>query len=187
MVRYIPWISLGLTPLLFGLGGYLLTRSSYRVWGDLLIGFSWTWLSGSIYWGWLRWEPLWHLPIESIGLPFALWGIARQRGKLGNFFFLGSLFGTAVTDAYFYLVDLIPHWRDLMRADTSQVSGIFQSAIAKVYTSWGLSWALVLATILLAVSLCSMRYRKTHWWAFAGAVLSTILVDGLFWLAASTA
>ncbi|MFM6062253.1 MAG: DUF3120 domain-containing protein, partial [Microcystis panniformis] len=26
-----------------------------------------------------------------------------------------------------------------------------------------------------------------HWWAFSGAVLSTILVDGLFWITASLA
>jgi hypothetical protein len=33
----------------------------------------------------------------------------------------------------------------------------------------------------------ALSQRKLHWVALSGAVLSTILVDGLFWLAASLA
>src|SRR6476469_6893616 len=134
LVRWFPELSLLLTGGWLGLSLILMARDRTQLWGDLLFGFTWSWLAGSIYWGWFRWEPLLHLPIEAIGLPVAIWCLVRQWGKVGNFFYLGSLFGTVVTDLYFYIVDLIPHW-----------------------------------------------------WAFGGAVLSTILVDGLFWLVASAA
>jgi hypothetical protein len=38
---------------------------------------------------------------------------------------------------------------------------------------------------LLVVGLWSLGKGHLQWWAFSGAVLSTILVDSLFWLAAS--
>jgi hypothetical protein len=41
--------------------------------------------------------------------------------------------------------------------------------------------------VLLTVGLLSLRGTQLHWRAFSGAVLSTLLVDGLFWLAASAA
>jgi len=186
LVRYLPWVSLAITPI-FLLGARLLSkRAGSEIWGDLMLGFAWTWLSGSIYWGWLRWEPFFHLPIEAIALPLALWGIFRGWGRVGNFFYLGSLFGTAITDLYFYIVDLIPHWRMLMRVEDSLVQSVFQNAIAQIETSWGVSWAVVLAILLLTTSILSLRPRQLHWWAFSGAVTSTILVDGLFWIAAST-
>lgn len=196
-------------------------RPATAIWGDLLQGFTWSWLAGSIYWGWLRWEPLIHLPVEAIGLPFALWCLWRGDGaspvspltkgeqakvtaensalsffsvdfllskeRVGNLFYLGSLFGTAVTDIYFYLTGLIPHWRQLMQVDPALATPIFQSAIAGVKTPWGAGWAFVLVAVLLSVGLLSLRSRELHWWAFGGAVLSTIFVDSLFWLAACMA
>jgi Protein of unknown function (DUF3120) len=188
LVRLFPWYSLALTPALFWLGKQLLDRPQTQLWGDLMIGFTWTWFSGSIYWGWLRWEPLVHLPVEAIGLPFALWGISRGWGKVGNFFYIGSLSGTVVTDVYFYLTDLIPHWRSLMRVETEDlVRSIFQTAIAQIGTPQGLCWAGILTLLLLVAGLFPLRSSKLHWWAFGGAVISTLLVDGLFWLAAVTA
>ena len=184
IVRLFPWISLALTLFWIGLGWWLYQRPRTRWWGDILLGFSWSWLAGSIYWGWLRWEPLIHIPVESIGLPFALWFIGKRWGKIGNFFYLGSLLGTAITDLYFYLTGLIPYWRKLMTVDPTLASPIFKSALAQIQTLWGISWAIVLVNILLAISLFSLRKNKLHWWAFAGAVLSTILVDSLFWIAA---
>ncbi len=158
-----------------------------QLWGDLLLGFTWTWLAGSLYWGWLRWEPFYHLPVEAIGLPFALLGLSRQKNKVGNFFYLGSLMGTVVTDIYVYLVDLIPHWRTLMQVNEASARPIFQSAIAQIQTPWGIAWAIILASLLLALSLFPLTSQKLHWWAFSGAVVSTILVDGLFWVAACLA
>ncbi|HEY9767113.1 MAG TPA: DUF3120 domain-containing protein [Coleofasciculaceae cyanobacterium] len=186
IVRLFPKVSLLLTLFWVGLGWYLWERPQSRWWGDIILGFSWSWLAGSIYWGWLRSEPLIHLPIESIGLPFALWCIWRGWGKIGNFFYLGSLLGTAITDLYFYLVEVIPYWRELMTVDLDPAlaSPIFKAALTQVQTFWGISWAIVLVNILLAVSWWSLKKTELHWWAFAGAVLSTILVDSLFWIAA---
>jgi hypothetical protein len=186
IVRLFPKVSLLLTLFWLGLGVYLYQRQENKWWGDIILGFSWSWLAGSIYWGWLRSEPLIHIPIESIGLPFALWCIWRGWGKIGNFFYLGSLLGTAITDLYFYLVDVIPYWRELMTVDLDPAlaSPILKAALTQVQTPWGISWAIVLVNILLAVSWWSLNKMELHWWAFAGAVLSTILVDSLFWIVA---
>lgn len=189
LVRYYPWVSLLLTAFWVGLGIFLWRRPRARVWGDLLLGFSWSWLAGGIYWGWLRWEPLIHLPVEAIGLPFALWGLRRGIAKVGHLFYLGSLLGTAITDLYFYVTGVIPYWRQLMaiEPDPALVAPIFQSALARIQTPWGISWAIVLVNILLAVGIYPLGKRVSYGWAFSGAVLSTILVDGLFWITASLA
>lgn len=186
-MRLLPELSLLLTVGWLGLSLFLLARPRTQLWGDLLFGFTWSWLAGSIYWGWLRWEPVLHLPIEAIGLPIALWCLLRQWNKVGNLFYLGSLFGTAVTDLYFYLTDLIPHWRHLMQVSPELAMPIFQNAIAQIKTPWGVGWAAALALVLVVAGVVPLRSQKVHWWAFGGAVLSTILVDGLFWLAAAAA
>ncbi|MEL4894805.1 DUF3120 domain-containing protein [Crocosphaera sp. Alani8] len=187
LVRFCPEISLIATVGWLWLALYLMKRPQTHLWGDLLFGFSWSWLAGTIYWGWFRWEPLIHLPIESIGIPFALWCIWQKWGQVGNFFYIGSLIGTAITDAYFYIAGLIPHWRQLMQVDPSLATPIFQEALDKVQTPWGMGWAIVLATCLLVIGLWGMQKSDHHWWALGGAVLSTILVDSLFWFAASLA
>ena len=189
LVRYYPEVSLVLTFFWVGLGIWLLKQAKISLWGDLLLGFSWSWLAGSLYWGWWRWEPLIHIPMEAIGLPFVLWGLYKGRGKVGNLFYLGSLLGTAITDVYFYLTGLIPYWRQLMTVelDPNLVSPIFHNALAQIETPWGISWAIVLLNLLLAIGIYPLQKRVCHWWAFSGAVLSTILVDGLFWITASLA
>lgn len=184
LVRLLPLLSLLLTLGWVGLSFMLLKKPKTQIWGDLLLGFSWSWLAGSIYWGWLRWEPLIHLPVEAIGLPFALWCLRQGWGKVGSWFYLGSLFGTAVTDAYFYLVDLIPSWRQLMQVEPELAIKVLQDATTHVSNPWGISWAIALLSVLLGVGTLPWRSGQLHWWAFSGAVLSTILVDGLFWLAA---
>ena len=184
IVRLFPFVSLVLTSTWIVAGWWLYQREKTRWWGDLLLGFSWSWLAGSIYWGWFRWEPLIHLPIEAVGLPFALFCLWRGWGKVGNYFYLGSLLGTVIPDVYFYLTDLIPYWRKLMEVDPALASPILKSALAQMQTPWGLSWAVVLVNLLLGISLYALQKPKLHWWAFAGAVLSTLVVDSLFWIAA---
>ena len=170
-----------------GLSLGLMGRPRTQLWGDLLQGFSWSWLAGSIYWGWLRWEPLWHLPVEAIAVPLALGCLVGGKGKVGSYFYLGSLFGTAVTDLYFYLTGLIPHWRQVMQVQPELAMPIFQSAIVQIETPWGIGCAIALIAILSAIGLLPLRSQELHWRAFSGAVLSTLLVDGLFWLVASSA
>ncbi|MCU0525979.1 MAG: DUF3120 domain-containing protein [Elainella sp. Prado103] len=184
LVRLFPWISLLATLGWLALSLRLRKQAQWFIWGDLLMGFSWTWLAGSLYWGWLRWEPLIHLPVEAIGLPFACWGLWRGKHQIGNWFYLGSLLGTAVTDLYFYLVGLIPHWRQLM-IEPSLATTILRSAVEQVQTPWGINCAIGLIVLLLGVGCLPLRLPQLHWWAFGGAVLSTLLVDGLFWLGAA--
>lgn len=184
LVRHYPWISLALTGVWLA-GGWQLTRSPKTWhWGDLLLGFMQTWFTGSVYWGWFSAEPLLHLPIEASLLPLALIGIWRHWSKIGNWFFLGSLIGTAITDLYFYLMGLIPHWRQLMQADPSLAQPIFQNALTLAETPEGITWAVMLVTVLLVLGIVPLRSPHLHHWVFSGAVLSTILVDSLFLVAA---
>lgn len=184
LVREIPTLTLALTGLGLLLSWQWLNRPDQEPWGDLLLGFTWTWFTGGIYWGWFRTEPLFHLPIEACLLPFALWGIRRGWGLLGNWFYLGSLLGTAITDGYFYLTGLISHWRQLMQAEPHFIPLIFQKAILVIETPWGISWAIFLLGGLVMVGGWALGTKKPHYWVFSGAVLGTILVDGLFFLAA---
>jgi Protein of unknown function (DUF3120) len=187
LVRQYPVLSVVTTGLWCVLGWLLMQRPQSQIWGDLLLGFSWSWLAGAIYWGWFRSEPAIHLPIESIGVPFAIWCLWRGVGKIGSLFYLGSLLGTAITDLYFYQVGLVDYWKQLMHVDPSLATPILQQAIAQVHTPWGTAWAVVLVNLLLGVGIMSLGTKQLHWYAFSGAVLTTILVDSLFLWVASVA
>lgn len=187
LVRSLPLLCLLLTSAWVWASISLSKNPKTQHWGELLTGFTWTWLAGSLYWGWMRWEPTLHLPIEAIGLPIALWGLRQNWCRLGNFFYLGSLLGTAITDLYFYLTDLIPYWRRLMQVEPEAVRPIFQDALMQMYTPSGIFWVITLASLLLGIGILSLRVKTSHWVAFGGAVLSTILVDSFFWLAATLA
>ncbi len=205
LVRALPWLSLLLTGFWFWLGSRLRRHPIFGFWGELLLGFSWSWLAGSLYWGWFRWEPLLHLPIESIGLPFALWGLYQVStlstakpltptptdplpltahpssiAPVGHCFYLGSLLGTAITDAYCYLIDVIPHWRRIMAAPPAQVPLIFEEAVARVETPWGIGVALGCALVLLLLAWGSGRSTQLGAWIVSGTLIGTLLVDCLF-------
>jgi hypothetical protein len=181
LVRWFPVLSLFLTGGLWALAWWLSHRYPQRWWGDLVQGFSWSWLAGSLYWGWWRSEPLMHLPIEAIALPIAIWGIRHGWGKIGHSFYLGSLVGTAITDGYFYLTDLIPYWRQAIDAPPESISIILREAVAKMETPWGMGCAVLLITLLLALGCVPLKRPSLAAWVFSGAVLSTLVVDGLFW------
>ncbi len=184
LVRHYPVLSVVITILWVSLGWILSQRAQSQTWGDLILGFSWSWLAGAIYWGWFRWEPAIHIPIESIGVPFAIWALWRGVGKVGALFYLGSLLGTAITDLYFYQVGLMEHWKQVMQVDPTLAMPILQQAIAQVRTPWGTAWAVVLVNLLLGVGIIPLGTKQWHWYAFSGAVLTTIVVDSLFlWVA----
>jgi Protein of unknown function (DUF3120) len=183
LVRSLPMVSLVGTIGWSWLSLYLAQRERTRIWGELLTGFTWTWLSGSLYWGWLRSEPLWHLPIESIALPLALWGFRKHWCSIGVWFYVGSLFGTTITDTYFYAVDLIPAWRQIMLTP-EQADVIFHGALMQMNTPLGWTWAAGLLSLLAMTGFLSFRIYTLPAMAFSGAVVSTILVDGLFWVVA---
>ena len=187
LVRLQPWVSLLMTLIWFISGLQMLNQPKLKLWGDLAIGFTWTWFAGSLYWGWLRENPYVHLPVEAIGLPIVIILISQNRCKVGSYFYLGSLFGTAITDLYFYWVDLIPYWRQVMQVEPAAVGNVLQSALLHIENPIAVVRAMVLLGILVFVGALAIRANKVYWWAFAGAVLSTILVDALFLLAASLA
>ena len=184
LVRAMPLASLLLSVVLAAGGYYLLIRPKSQIWGDLLVGFSYSWLAGAIYWGWFRWQPLLHLPIEAACLPFVLYALSKGKHKIGGLFYLGSLIGTIITDIYFFVTGLIPYWREIMSVQESLAPPILHQALVQIQNTWGISWAVVLTNILLAVGIWAIQQEKIYWWGFAGAVLSTLLVDGLFWLVA---
>lgn len=180
LVRTLPWLSLVLTVTWLMSGLSLMSRCSSRLWGDLLVGFSWTWLAGSLYWGWFRWQPFVHIPLESIGLPIVLICLWRGWGRVGCYFYLGSLLGTAVTDLYVYWMQLLPFWRQAMQVDPDWVAVVLRQAVVVLQSSEAVSRALLLGMGLLTVGLLPLKSQQPCWWAFSGAVLSTLLVDSLF-------
>ena len=187
LVRVQPWVSLVMTLVWLISGLRMLRFQPFSLWGDLAIGFSWTWLAGSLYWGWLRDNPYIHLPVEAIGLPIALILISQKRLLVGNYFYLGSLLGTAITDLYFYWVDLIPYWQKAMRVDPANIGTVLHSALLQIQNPIAIVRAMVLLVILVLMGSFAMKENGTHSWAFAGAVLSTILVDALFLIVAIAA
>jgi hypothetical protein len=94
------------------------------------------------------------------------------------------LLGTATTDAYFYLIDVIPYWVEIMAAAPSQATPILREAFTHVKTVWGISTALGCAGLLSWISWAARRRATIEGWVFSGAVLGTLLVDSLFGLAA---
>ena len=196
LVRQFPLVSLLLTAAWVIGSWWLYQRPQSRIWGDLLLGFSWSWLAGTIYWGWLRTEPYWHLPVEASGLPFGLWCLWFSQQKkteflaIGTWFYFGSLWGTALTDGYFYVNNLIPHWRAVMAQEPALAAPILHQAIAQINNPLGWVSALLLLCLLLGTGIQPLKQLKQNnlaYWAFSGATLSTILVDGLFWLVAAIA
>lgn len=188
LVRYFPWISLALTLGWLLLGRYLLSRPGWQTWGDLTIGFAWIWLTGSIYWGWFRWEPVVHLPVEALGLPIAIACLCCNRGRIGSYFFLGSLLGTAVTDLYINWMHLFPSWRQLMWVDPDFTQIVLRATTNSLETDVAACRAVVLVLFLLIATFVSVATsRQLAWWAFGGAVFSTLIVDGLFFLTAALA
>lgn len=186
LVRSAPWVSLVLTLAWLGLSLHLMSERRSQLWGGLLYGFTLTWLTGSLYWGWLRTDPLWHIPIEALGLPLAAWSLSRpQRSeayKVGDYFYLGSLLGTVVTDLYIHSVGLLEEWRLVMAAPVFESMGwVLGSALDKMQSPLGTLWALEASLLLLVTGLWCLKRGGLGWTVFGAAVLSTLLVDGLFW------
>ncbi|WP_242051901.1 DUF3120 domain-containing protein [Phormidium sp. FACHB-1136] len=188
LVRYFPWVSLAMTPLWLGLGAKLMKRPQWEVWGDLIVGFGWIWLTGTLYWGWCRWEPVMHLPIEALGMPIAVLCLYYGSGRVGSYFFLGSLLGTAITDLYINWMHLFPVWRQLMEVEPDVAPVVLRAAAVALETDVAACRAVVLAIFLLvATAIALFTSRQLAWWAFGGAVLSTLIVDGLFFFSAMLA
>lgn len=183
MVRSAPVLGLALTALWLALSFQLRQRPNTRLLGSLLFGFTLSWWCGALYWGWLREFPIWHLPVEALGLPVA-W-LARKHFRVGSAFYVGSLVGTTLTDLYIWGLGLIPWWGRMMRTEgTDQVGPVLSQALGQMYTLEGLGWAAGVALLLLGLGLWALASRALYRVALAGAILSTLLVGGLFWASA---
>jgi hypothetical protein len=185
LVRNWPGITLALTMFWVALSYGLYRKPQTQLWGDLLFGFSWSWLAGAIYWGWWRWVPALHIPIESIGLPLILWLCWQKKGRVGSLFYLGSLLGTAATDAYIYVTDIVQYWQQLMAVEPELAPPLLQAAISQVQTPQGTAWAVILVSLLLTLGILCLGRKNDRWYAFSGAVLTTIVVDSLFLIVAT--
>ncbi|WP_218080632.1 DUF3120 domain-containing protein [Anthocerotibacter panamensis] len=180
LVRTAPQLSLGLTLFWLGLSYMLRLRSGTRLWGSLLFGFTLSWWCGSLYWGWLRFDPVWHLPIEALGFPLAL--LALRHFRAGAYFYAGSFVGTALTDLYIWSVDLTPWWVRMMRDESPQnLSVVMNGALTQMHSLPGVLWAVAISGVLLVSGMIGLRKRNIYALTFAGAVLSTLFVDALFW------
>ena len=157
--------------------------------GSLLLGFSGSWLAGSLFWGWLRAHPSWHLPVEALALPLALTGLGG-RWRLGCAFYLSSLVGTAITDLAMALTGVMRFWPGVVQAPLSEAGALLNSAAYSLRTPSALLVLMVLATTILALARWMQSKSRANGlyancWAVAASVLvTTVMVDGLFLLMA---
>lgn len=165
--------------------GILLERSDNAIrrdLGALLVGFAGSWLGGTLFWGWCRLHPLWHLPIEAFALPLAIAGLGG-RWRLAGGFYLASLLGTAATDGAIALIGLMPSWITVLQASPDQALVLLQGCAERVLTPAALASVSAMALGLLA--LCRILRGRGAVGAVAAATLATTLaVDGLFLIAA---
>lgn len=173
LVRQQPMLAALFTFVLLAVG-----ISNRNSWGNLLVGFSGSWLAGCLFWGWLRLHPLWHLPVEAFALPIAiagLWGPWRQAGQ----FYLGALIGTACTDAAMAICGVMPLWPEVLAAEPEQARQLLVQAAALVIEP---AHFLVVLTFAVAMLLTS----RWLWCKGAGCRLvaaclaTTLVVDGIF-------
>lgn len=183
-VRQAPMAAALFTAVLLACG-ILLERSDKaerRNLGALLVGFAGSWLGGTLFWGWCRLHPLWHLPIEAFALPLAIAGLGG-RWRLAGSFYLASLLGTAATDGAIALIGLMPSWVAVLQAPPDQALTLLQACAAQVLTPAALIPVAGLALALVA--LCRGLRGRGETGAVAAATLATTLaVDGLFLAAA---
>jgi hypothetical protein len=188
-----PWVReqpfsaclFGLVLLSVGVITSSVAPSKWTDFGSLLVGFSGSWLAGSLFWGWLAPHPLLHLPIEAFALPLALTGLGT-RWRLGCVFYLASLTGTAFTDLAMALTGVMSLWPDVVAASPSQAAVLLQDAAACVLKPGSLlvvsaSGAVIFQLVQFCRSRNTLSAPSDRAWAVAAAVLSTtLLIDGLF-------
>ena len=153
--------------------------------GALLVGFSGSWLAGSLFWGWLASHPLLHLPVEAFALPLAITGL-QTRWRLGCAFYLASLVGTAFTDLAMALTGVMSLWPAVVGASTTEATVLLQDAATFVLRPSSLLTVIAAGVIIVQlVQYCrhrsSLANATDKTWGVAAAVLfTTLLIDGLF-------
>ena len=180
LVRLNPWLAALLTAPLLG-AALLLERFGGEHWRDagaVLVGFSGSWLAGSLFWGWFRIHPICHLPLEACLLPLALAGLGG-RWRLAGSFYLASLAGTAATDLAIASTGLMPLWPQVISAPLTEAPWLLQEAAALVFQPLNLLLIAVLGLLLLRLS--GRLWAQGPCGRVAAATLAaTLAVDGLF-------
>jgi hypothetical protein len=186
-VRFHPFSSCLFTAVLLTTGIVAVQIGSpfWKKSGTLLVGFSGSWLAGTLFWGWLRMHPVLHLPVEAIALPLAIGGL-NSRWKLSCSFYLASLMGTAITDITMALTGVMSFWPEVVKANSNEAPYLLHEAAKLVLQPTCL--------LILASAACMVLWlAKQFWtraarpsehqeaWSVAAAVLSTTLfIDALF-------
>ena len=172
---------------IFFLGFYLLKFSTEK-WsslGSLLVGVSWSWLGGCLFWGWLRAHPLWHLPVESIALPIAV-SLLKTRWGIGASFYLASLLGTAFTDVMIVLTGVMKAWPQVVEASFSEASKILSFTAAQLLEPFSLLAIFIAALLIILIANWMNQKSKIDslssdaWLVSSSALTTTLWVDGLF-------
>ena len=188
-VHVYPFSAFLFSFIIFFLGFYLLAFSTIR-WtsvGSLLLGVSWSWLGGCLFWGWFRAHPVWHLPVESIALPVAI-SLLSTRWKIGASFYLASLLGTAFTDLMIVLTGVMEAWPKVVEAPFSEASKILSLTAEQLFTPFSLI-SISLAAILIVWIANWMNQQSKNsteyceaWLVSSAALTTTLWVDGLFFM-----
>ena len=188
-VRFHPFSSCLFTAVLLttGILAVQTGNTSLKQSGTLLVGFSGSWLAGTLFWGWLRMHPVLHLPVEAIALPLAIGGL-NSRWKLSCSFYLASLLGTAITDITMALTGVMSFWPKVVNATSSEAPPLLNEAAKLVLqpTSLLILISAAVLVIWLAKQLWAQAAKPSESqeaWKVAAAVLSTtLLIDALFLL-----
>ena len=186
-VREQPFTSclFGFVLLSVGVITHSIAPNRWKDFGSLMVGFSGSWLAGSLFWGWLASHPLLHLPVEAFALPLAITGL-QTRWRLGCAFYLASLLGTAFTDLAMALTGVMAFWPAVIAASPTEATVLLQDAAAFVLRPSSLLTVSAAGIIIFQlVQYCrsrnSLSVATDKAWAVAAAVLfTTLLIDGLF-------
>ncbi len=186
-VHVFPFSAFLFSFIIFFLGFYLLKFSSVR-WssvGSLLVGVSWSWLGGCLFWGWLRAHPVWHLPVESIALPIAI-SLLNTRWKIGASFYLASLLGTAFTDVMIVLTGVMKAWPEVVDAPFPEATKILSLTAKQLLSPFSLLAIFIAALFIILIANWMNQKSKSEplssdaWLVSSSALTTTLWVDGLF-------
>ena len=186
-VHVFPFSAFLFSFIIFFIGFYLLKFSTAK-WssiGSLLIGVSWSWLGGCLFWGWLRAHPVWHLPVESIALPIAI-TLLQTRWKIGASFYLASLLGTAFTDLMIVFTGVMKSWPEVVEAPFSEASKLLSLTAEQLFTPFSLLAIFTAAILIILIANWMNQKSKIEpsscdaWLVSSAALTTTLWVDGLF-------